>query len=1606
MVTLQVKANGQKVWRTNGVYLGGRRVLTVAHYRHGLPEVGDVEFVVNGILVGIMSVEEFRTMGVVCMEGVDLIAFDGPKSSRTFKRITCLFDNQGYVPTGAVGGYLVNHSVCDTVSFMSLKIALVDSASAGIQYSANGAVTQTMDSGLVYEYTKGGPGFCGTLALHNSVIIGMHVAGCPGVRGYAVGLSRTDANYMYQTPLHATGCAMPNPQHVLQDNMEAYQVVSVIDNCSLPVVGKEFDRIKGPVGPNLVDQFEGEHKVPASTGWEEVGEDGATHKMLDDMIAAGIKSRNTLASLGGDQILLDVAIDCVTDWHMDYLKTCLTAYEPYSLSTCITGYTPAGDKVMEPLDLNKSHGLSSSGPSCVKRSQVITVSDDGVVDLHPSFKSHYDNVLAILKRTGSIQGLELIDRTAKTAPKIELVSDAKKLRSFYGSPAIILYIARQYLGPLVGAWKKDPVGTGTGAGLAPSSIDWDKIQRIHNTVCTKVLSADVRKWDKCLLTELRECVRVLLMKVATYYDLSTEDRNVFKALGEYYSGPHMVALAGLVLELRNLWPSGLFGTTQFGSVIHQVAQVYGICKSTGRTTPDSVSIMTRHLRESGAIYYSDDSVLPMTEYVNDGWSTSGFQQAMGTLGITLSSATDKNAPPCLVPLSDASFIARTFVPAEDGTVLAPLSIDSMFSCTEWRHSGVTDGEHMASVIPCIYAELIMHGPDTFHRSVERLRKYAAHFGLADVVPNYEWKAAWTRMRRSGEFTLLCGEPAPVTRNYVVAVPESGVLANAAEVGQRLVPGPDMVQHVSASAGTSIGKFVGNAAKKFVTSAATSALTAFGMSKPYAPPSSLIGAIGALEPTSCNATGEFTGTVLSVNPQALAPSGAPAETSTEFLGSRRVMMHKAQWSAIDASGAVLITDLAITPCHSNSVIVGTNHQLSLHPAAAAVLPSSLYTYDYVTLTFVVVTPVLMAGSLIATVSGSASNAGSSVMTIGGSFTPTGVLYMDIGATNEFSITLPWTSVYPMLRPCVSDRTTPYLDNYRAFPLSLTLAVQQPLRNTIVAGTGTADVYMSMEFKGLRTSNRRTSNLERIVAVAESGLGEGILQTGSGTRSEVTPTQVVPGTPAPVFVPSRYPGEAADMRPRGSRIDEARLSRWTLLANYTISGTPGLVGVVSLPGDLLASPPIQNLLNYNTFLCTKMRVMVQVRSTASQQGLVIASVIPTGLMAGDEIGQYVSDFTRATTFQHARLLLGGCREATIDLDWSGLLPHYQLGGAAESLIAVERAMVGYELAFTLPSPVTNSMGGDATAEVSVYAMMVDAELAIPNTFTIVEPQSGLVDTTVGLGAGLAPDQDTGESKAPAVPAALDVVPYKGLYFGGDNVLDVISHMKASHYTATDNVAVTLQGSFTAAAVDNIVPWIMRPQGKSALIWNFLSSWFSYSRGSMSYTMCYPSTGFSNSGGVKPVGVLRFASLTTEYTALDIPIVETSGRFIQDDGLFVNEESMVSMENGCAFYTPEVTRASSVIVPYIFPTAWVYMPPASVSATQSGHKFPAHLPAARFTTFEQYNVGGGHVLVYRPHVLCFHGCDDYELSGLRPLIGYGMSTADMTLMIQVANNSPYTN
>lgn len=1615
MVTLQVRINGEQVWRTNGVYLGLRRVLTVAHFKLGLPSSGTVEFIVGGVLIGTMSVDEFISMGTVGLDGVDLSAFDGPKTTRTFPKILNLFDNNGFVPSGAMGGYLVNHSVCDTVSLMSLRTALVDANSAGIQYTTNGEFVQTMDSGLVYEYTKGGPGFCGTLALHNNVIVGMHVAGCSGVRGYAVGLSRDDAKYMLNTPLHTDGAAMPNPQHVLRDNLDASQIVEVIENCSLPSAGKEFERVRGPSGPDLVEQFGCVRKVPATVGWHEV-DGGVSHKMLDDMIAAGYKSRQTLGSLGGDSTLLSIAIDEVTNWHMEYLKKNITTYEPYNLATSITGCTPDGTKVMEPLDLNKSHGLSSKGPSCVKRSQVVKVDEVGVVSLDPAFEAHYNDVLSLMKRTGSIKGLHVVDRTAKTAPKIELVADKNKLRSFYGSPAVLLYIARQYLGPLVGAWKKDPIGTGTGAGISPSSIHWDTIHKLHKQVCELVLSADVRKWDKCLLEELRECVRVLFKKMAAHYDMCVEDRNVLYALGEYYSGPHLVALAGLIIELRNLWPSGMFGTTQFGSLIHQVAQVYGICMSTGRMTHQQVRVMARHLRESGAIYYSDDSVLPMTEHVLEGWDTKKFQEAMGTLGITLSSATDKLKPPCLIDVSDTSFIARGFEPNSDGTVRGPLDLNSMFSCTTWRHANVVDAEHLASVIPCVYAELIMHGPESFPDSVEKLRRLALHFGLESTIPNYTWETAWTRMRHGGaELTLLCGEPAPVTKTYVVTTPESGILAVPCEEGQRMVA-PPLVHNTSEKVGKAMGNVAGGVintagklasgvVKKFVTSAATSALSALGMSKPYTPPSALVGSIGAMAPTAPNATGEFTGTVFSLNPQTLEPSGAKRESALDFLGSRRVMMHKAQWSAIDPSGTVLIDDFAINPGHSNSNIVGDNHQLSLHPAAAAVLSSALYTYDWVTITFTIVSPALMAGSVIASFSGSASLSGTDVMSKDDSFTPTGMLYMDIGTTNEFSITLPWTSIYPMLVPCVSDRTIGYSTNYRAFPLAMSLTVQQPLRNTIVAGTGVVDVYVAFEFTGLRVSNRRAGVLDRIDVVAESGMGQGVMQEGSATRPEVTPTQVIPGMPVPVDVPTRYPGNAIAMRPRGTMVDSSRLSRWTLLQNFTIAGTPGLVGSVSLPGDLLTSAPIRNLLNYTTFLSTKLRLMVQVRSTASQQGLVIASVIPTGLMLGDELPKYVSDFTRATTFQHARVLLGGCREAIIDLDWNGLLPHYQLGGASEALLSIERSMTGYVVAFTLPTPVTNAMGGDATAEVSVYAMMVDAEIAVPNTFTIVQPQSGVVDTTVGIGAGLAPDQDTGEQVDPAVPGALSEVTYDGLYFGGDNVLDVVSYLKSGHYTSIEYENATLTGSYDSTTYTVTVPWVHRPTVGSSAVWNFITSWFSYSRGSMSFSMYYPTKAFSAETRQVATDVVRVASFVPQITPLDVPVIVPTTNIGHDVGMQNGSLELDRMENGCAFYVPEITRVSSVVVPYVFRTAWVYMPPASVAATITGHSWPTRLPGASFTSYEQYAFGIGNTMVHRSSILCFHGCDDYEVSGLRPLIGYGMTTANMALVVATAATATYS-
>jgi len=1599
MVEIYAKGDGDEgSWKTNGVMLGGRRLMTVAHFFDGLPETGVVTYVVRGCSKCTHDISLLREVDKVRIGGVDLISFDVPSQAMpTYPKIISRVDQAGFVPTVPTCGYLINNNICDPVYAYSLQSSLADTASAGLQYSVTNGEVHTLDAGFAYEYTRSGPGFCGTLLVVGGVIVGMHVAGNKSERGYAVGLTRGDVAYMLSTVPSKNGAVMPNPTDVLRELIPD-AIVGVVPGCALPVVNKEFEQIKYGVETNLPGRYNAACKVPCALNWDTHEDGTVSHKMLTDIVLAADKSTRTLSSLGGDSDLLNRAVSSVASWHLNMVRENLSQtndgrYTIYDLSTAITGKHGL-ESVMLPLNLDKSHGFSSKGPSCVKRSQVVSVDSEGVVTLNREFEDHLNGMLSIMKRTGSIAGLNVLDITAKVSPKVELVSNPTKLRSFYGSPACMLYIARMYLGCLLGVWKRDPVGTGTGAGISPFSVHWDEIYHHYTSRCTRVLSGDVKKWDKCILRDIRAVVPELLTNIARSFELSDDDTNVMRALGEYYSGAHVVALAGLLVRLDNLWPSGLVGTTQFGSLFHQVIQVYGLCKMTKRTKPSEVAAIVNDQREAKSVFYSDDSLLPLTALIRDDWDLSVYLKSVGELGIEMSSPVDKTQPPEVVPITQASFIARQFAPdkTNDKRVLCPLDYTSLLSCTVYKHKGPSDMEHAKALLPALYTEMLMYGEDAFESNVSNLRDYANKFPILNPFPLYNWKQGVARLRDGEHMPHLCGEMdymVKVPRKFVLGSGETGrILAHPQEVGQVLVPPPTVVAAKQTLGGALGGIVEGTfgAAGHLLGKATTSFLSSVGLSKPFTPILATIGAIGAVNPNGANATGEYTGTILSICPQSLDPSGVVSETSGDTLGSRRVIMRQSVWSASAPSGTILINDMPITPLYSNSVINGVDHRLSLHPGAALVASCNYWSYDFVTITVTFTSPALMSGSVIGAFSGSASLAGVDVMTSSGSFTPTGMMYMDISATNEFSITLPWTSVYPCLRGCIVDQSVTFAGGIRAFPLAMSLTVQQPLRNTVSAGVGLVDVYVSLEFKGLRGYSRSSAVLEALTITPESGV------VGDNAGTTHTPTQVIPGTIPAVVVPGRYPRGAMEMRPRGALVDPVRISRYTLLANYTIGATPGLVGFVSLPGDLLKSPPIQHLTSYMTLLSTKLRVLIQIRSTASQQGLLIASVIPSGLMAGSSLAAYTSDVTRATTFQHARMLLGGAREAEISMDWGGLLPHYQLGGATQVLLGQERSMVGYVLALTLPTPVTNAMGGDAVATVSVYAMFEDAELAIPNTFTVVAPQSG---TPVNnMGAGLEPDQDTGGERGADMPTALMEVPYKGLFFGGDNVTDVLLLAKASHYTACNFQNVSFgTGQHVSVGVVTKVPWVFRPPPSSAAIWSFIRSWFSYSRGSMAFTMLYPSSGFATGSGKLPYDTLMGAYLVNlNYDLFAPPEIESTTTLYSDTDLSNTNVDIKGLEYGGVHVNPKLTKHVSVVVPYVFPTAWVYMPPDTAAITPGGHYFPAIYPSVDFAVREYFTLPGNNTWVKRGGILGFHGCDDYELSALRPAIGYSMTTANM--------------
>jgi hypothetical protein len=744
------------------------------------------------------------------------------------------------------------------------------------------------------------------------------------------------------------------------------------------------------------------------------------------------------------------------------------------------------------------------------------------------------------------------------------------------------------------------------------------------------------------------------------------------------------------------------------------------------------SVFKKFLLENIHVYGDDVICSPNPEFRSSDYERlSTLFETVFRMRVT---SAKKDGPPGLIPLEEAEFLKRNFVPYIDGTYLCPLSQASTENIGQYYSKHGDLNQITWDCVLTLRRELAI-------RSAAHLCDYEDwEPKLKEVCSkaNLEWDDfdpnVYVRSLKIPEIEAQAGGDDVVNIN----------VNNSNQEAEHQPPQP------SPSSALNPISVVSHLASRFLPGA-SGIMSALGLSSPPSPmhPDYIANTGRGM----CNVDSPAlvdTGALRVMS--AISPSKHVAHSDVSSLGEKEVFVRIVDWQSSSASGTAILPRFPISPMLVHRVVRGGSYDLSFPLWAQPGILCAFYRYSSVIVRVKVFKAAPMNGMLAIGFAAQSDISDINITDGNASAAVTHYSVLDIGNTTDSQIELPWPCLQSAL-PCgmVEAESGGWTDDMRNVAThSMAIGVLQPLQQAL-AGAIVANIFVSVRFKGLQffgRSDHLTSKLA-LNPSAQTGGDDGITTTESNAENVETQNQSFPGSVPPVRVDGDEVGPY--LNPLGEDlVPSSRLNRFVRVDLRTIPlSISNAFHVVHLPHALFDFAVNTNPVNYALLAKVKrIRVRFQLASNFSLKGAVLISVVPCGKAYGTDISAFTANIVRATSFPFIMIDLAGQRLYELCLDFSGIWGSYVLSGGTTAELSPDR-LVGYSLVYSVVSPVESAITGGATnILLTTFASLEDSTAIVP-TIAGVTPQTGGDDApTEGFAAT---EQPSGDNEQEANPAS---------------------------------------------------------------------------------------------------------------------------------------------------------------------------------------------------------------------------------------------------------------
>lgn len=286
---------------------------------------------------------------------------------------------------------------------------------------------------------------------------------------------------------------------------------------------------------------------------------------------------------------------------------------------------------------------------------------------------------------------------------------AGRTRLVSGCPLDLSILTRMYYAGFAGWFMANRITNGSAVGCNVFSAEWPLIYEHLRLRDNVAIAGDFSNFDGSLRAEV---LRHIGARIDKWY--GDEHNPVRKHIwAEVYSSKHVQ------LHLMYQFMQGLPSGHPLTSVINSIYNLSAIRYSVRRWCADHGK---QFIPESyRCIVYGDDNIISFNRILFSDLQPNDLVQYFAELGLRYGPVSKDNSLLEFTPAHELTFLKRSFyVNVDTGTLVAPLSLDTVLDMVNWTKKGSRSIEIVLDKIDNVYKELSLHGKEVFEKYAKPL----------------------------------------------------------------------------------------------------------------------------------------------------------------------------------------------------------------------------------------------------------------------------------------------------------------------------------------------------------------------------------------------------------------------------------------------------------------------------------------------------------------------------------------------------------------------------------------------------------------------------------------------------------------------------------------------------------------------------------------------------------------------------------------------------------------------------------------------------------------------------------------------------------------------